>query len=128
MKFKLVVQTIGILLFVSFPACANNSRPFFLRTAVTMNGAEVPSGVYDLTWESHNSTVRVTLWKDGRFIATAPGTWVKNGVKYTNDAALLRVNSDGSRSLVEIRLAGVKKTIVLESVDPTLRLRAKKTD
>jgi len=93
-----------------------------------MNGAEVPSGVYDLTWESHNSTVRVTLWKDGRFIATAPGTWVKNGVKYTNDAALLRVNSDGSRSLVEIRLAGVKKTIVLESVDPTLRLRAKKTD
>jgi len=128
MKFRRAILGIVILLFVSFPAGANNSRPFFLRTAVTMNGAEVPSGVYDLTWESHNSTVRVTLWKDGRFIATAPGTWVKNGVKYTNDAALLRVNSDGSRSLVEIRLAGVKKTIVLESVDPTLRLRAKKTD
>ena len=127
MKFKLVVQTIAILLSVSFPACANNSRPFFLRTAVAMNGAEIPPGLYVLSWESHDSRVRVTLWKDGRFIATAPGTWVKNGVKYTNDAALLRVNSDGSRSLVEIRLAGVKKTIVLESVDPILRLRANKS-
>jgi hypothetical protein len=115
MKFKLVVQTIVILLFAGFPACAKNSRPFFLRTAVTMNGAEVPAGIYDLSWEAQNSKVRVTLWKDGRFFATAQGTWVKNGVKYTGDAALLRVNSDGSRSLVEIRLAGVKKTIVLEN-------------
>ena len=128
MKFKIVVQTMVILLFVSFPAWANNSHPFFLRTAVTMNGAEIPAGIYDLSWESHNSRVRVTLWKDGRFFATAEGTWAKNGVKYENDAALLRVNSDGSRSLVEIRLAGVKKTIVLEDLDPIVRLGAKKTD
>jgi hypothetical protein len=126
MKFRLVVQTFVILLFVSLPACAKNSHPFYLQTTVTVNGAEVPPGVYELRWESHNSTVRVTLWKDGLFIATAQGTWVKNGVKYTNDAALLRVNSDGSRTLVEIRLAGVKKTIVLESVDPIIRLRANK--
>src|SRR6266436_10363134 len=115
MKFRFVVQTFVILLFVSFPARANASRPFFLQTAVTMSGAEVPAGLYDLSWESQNSKVRVTLWKDGRFFATAQGTWVKNGAKYPNDAALLRVNSDGSRSLVEIRLAGVKKTIVLEN-------------
>ena len=50
MKFKLAVQTIVILLFVSFPARANKSRPFFLRTTVTLNGAEVPAGLYDLSW------------------------------------------------------------------------------
>jgi hypothetical protein len=125
MKFKLAVQTIVILLFVSFPARASKSRPFFLRTTVTLNGLEVPAGLYDLSWESHNSSVRVTLWKDGRFFATAQGTWVKNGVKYSGDAALLRVNSDGSRSLTEIRLAGEKKTIVLENVEPILQLGAK---
>ncbi len=126
MKFRLVVQTFVILLFVSLPARANNSRPFYLRTAVTMNGAEVPAGVYDLSWESQNSKVRVTLWKDGRFFATAQGSWVKNGAKYAGDAALLRVNSDGSRSLVEIRLAGVKKTIVLENmIESKLELGAR---
>jgi hypothetical protein len=125
MKFKVVVQTIVILLLVSLPARANNSRPFFLRTTVTLNGAEVPAGIYDLSWESRNSIVRVTLWKDGRFFATAQGTWVKNGINYTGDAALLRVNSDGSRSLVEIRLAGVKKTIVLENTEPIVQVGAR---
>jgi hypothetical protein len=126
MKFRFVVQTFVILLFVSLPARANNSRPFYLRTAVTMNGAQVPAGLYDLSWESQNSKVRVTLWKDGLFFATAQGNWVKNGVKYTGDAALLRVNSDGSRSLMEIRLAGVKKTIVLENnIESKLQVGAK---
>ena len=127
MKFRFVAQTMVILLFLSFPAKANNLRPFQLRTAVTINGAEVPAGTYELGWESHNSTVRVTLWQEGRFIATAPGTWVKGGAKYASDAALLRVNSDGSRSLMEIRLAGEKRTIVLgDTVEPTIQLGAKR--
>jgi hypothetical protein len=126
MKFRLVAQTLVILLFVCSLARANNSRPFYLRTAVTMNGVEVPAGTYDLSWESQNSKVRVTLWKDGLFFATAQGTWVKNGAKYPNDAALLRVNSDGSRSLVEIRLAGVKKTIVIENnIESKIQVGAK---
>jgi hypothetical protein len=115
MKFRLSVCAISILLIVSFSAYAKTSRrPFFLQTEVTMNGAEVPAGNYELSWEQHNSKVQVTLWKQGRFFATAHGNWVKSGVLYTSDAALLRVNSDGSRSLTEIRLAGVKKSIVLE--------------
>ncbi len=115
MKFRSVAQTIVILLLISFSAYAKTSRrPFFLRATVTMNGAEVPAGVYELSWESQNSIVRVTLWKDGQFFATAQGAWVKNGVQYPSDAALLRVNSDGSRSLMEIRLAGEKKSIVLD--------------
>ena len=116
MKSRYVVQTIVILLLASFAADAKNSRhPFFLRTTVTMNGAEVPAGNYELSWESQNSKVLVTLWKDGQFFATAQGAWVKNGVQYPSDAALLRVNSDGSRSLMEIRLAGEKKSIVLDN-------------
>jgi hypothetical protein len=126
MKVKTIVPAIVILLLSSFPVQAkNNSRPFYLRTTVTMNGAEIPAGIYDLTWESEKSGVRVTFWKNGQFFATAKGDWVKHGVKYTGDAALLRVNSDGSRSLVEIRLAGVKKTIVLSNVAPILQLGAK---
>jgi hypothetical protein len=125
MKLKLILQTILILLLVSFPARANNSHPFFLRTTVTMNGAEVPAGLYELSWESQNSKVNVTLWKEGRFFATARGTWVKNAVQYSADEALLRVNSDGSRSLMEIRLAGVKKSIVIENINPVLQVKAK---
>ena len=109
------------------PATAkkNPARPLFLETPVTMNGAEIPEGMYDLTLESSNASVRVTLWRNGQFVATARGVWVKGGVKYTQSAFLLRVNSDGSRSLIEIRLAGSSRTIVLNDTDTMLRFRAK---
>ena len=128
MNFKLVVQTSVILLLFSFPALAKNTRPFFLHTTATMNGAAIPAGIYDLRWESQNAKVRVTLWKDGRFVAEARGIWSKGGIKYTEDAALLRVNSDGSRSLVEIRLAGEKRTIVLQEIDPILRVEPRNAE
>jgi hypothetical protein len=125
MKTKRTVFVFVVLLIASLPAYAGNSRPFFLRSSVTVNGAVVPAGVYQLSWESRSSTVRVTLSKDGRFIATAKGAWVKHGIKYTGDAALVQVNPDGSRSLVEIRMAGTKRTIVLSDSDPILRLSAR---
>jgi len=126
MKAKTIVPAIAILLLTSFPLQAKkNSRPFYLRIAATMNGAEIPPGIYEVSWESEKTGVRVTLWKNGQFFATAKGDWVKHGVKYTDDAAVLRVNSDGSRSLVEIRIAGVKKTIVLGTVEPILQIGAK---
>jgi hypothetical protein len=126
MKVKTIVPAMAILLLASFPLHAKkNSRPFYLRIAASMNGAEIPSGIYDISWESEKIGVRVTLWKNGQFFATAKGDWVKHGVKYTDDAVVLRVNSDGSRSLVEIRIAGVKKTIVLGTVDPIVQIGAK---
>lgn len=80
-----------------------------------MDGAEIAQGMYQLRLETAKSSVRVEFWKDGRFIATAHGAWVKSGMKYKDNTILLRVNPDGSRSLIELRLAGVAKTIVLNN-------------
>jgi len=127
MIMKRAALTVWFLLAASFPASAGKSppHPIRLHATVTLNGAQVPEGVYDLTWDSNSSAVRITLWKDGQFIATAPGVWVKNGAKYTEDAVLLRVNRDGTRSLIEIRLAGSAKTIVLDVPDSVVQLSRK---
>jgi hypothetical protein len=117
MTTKAAVLTLLILLSSSAPALArkNPALPFFLPAPLTVDGAEVGEGMYQLVVKSNNSSVRVELWKDGRFVATAHGTWVKSGMKYKDNTILLRVNPDGSRSLIEIRLAGVAKTIVLRN-------------
>lgn len=127
MKITAATIAILILLAASAPALAkkNPARPFFLQVPVTMDGAEVPPGIYDLTLETGASGVRVTLWKYGRFVATARGAWVKSGVKYAENTVLLRVNSDGSRSLIEIRLAGTAKSIVLKDTEPVVRVTKK---
>jgi hypothetical protein len=118
MKIKAAALTFLMALVFNPPALAkkNPDRPFFfLPSPVTVNGAEIPTGMYQLTLMTSNSSVHVELWKDGKFVATARGTWVKNGVKFKDNTILLRVNPDGSRSLIELRLAGVARTIVLNT-------------
>jgi hypothetical protein len=127
MKIKAAMLATMILLAASLPVRARKdpARPFLLQTPITMDGAEIPQGMYEVTLESSNSAVRVTFWKEGQFVATASGAWVKNGMKYTENAFLVRVNSDGSRSLTEIRLAGMAKTIVLSNSNAVVRISAK---
>ena len=124
---RALLLPVMILLLVNTPVWAkkNPPRPFRLRDAVILNGAQVPPGTYELTWETRSSTARVTLWKDGQFVATAPGAWVKNGVKYREDEALLRVNSDGTKSLIEIRIAGAARAIVFDQPQVTIGYSAK---
>jgi hypothetical protein len=123
MKFRtFTLATLILIAGLSANAKVTPSRPFFLDRDITVNGAMVPQGMYTLALESHGAYVRATLWREGRFIATAHGTWVKHSIKYAADAVLLQVNSDGTRSLLEIRLAGSTKTIVLEGQSPVLQL------
>ena len=127
MKLKIIAFAALIWFAASFPASARKdpTRFFFLPTPVTVDGAEIPQGMYQLTVESSNSGVRLTWWREGQFVATASGAWVRSGMKYSENTVLLRVNSDGSRSLVEIRLAGSAKAIVLKNTDPIIRYSEK---
>jgi hypothetical protein len=125
MKKPLLLPAL-IMLVASTPAWAKKipPRPFQLRDAVLLNGAQISEGTYELTCETHGSAARVSLWKDAEFVATAHGVWVKNGAKYTEDAALLRVNSDGTKSLIEIRIAGAARSIVIDHNDLTVHYSA----
>jgi hypothetical protein len=125
---KVLLPPALILLIAISPVWAKKlpPRPFQLRDPVLLNGAEVPAGIYELTWETHGSNARVTLRKNGQFVATAPAVWAKNGVKYAEDEALLRVNSDGSKSLIEIRIAGAPRAIVFANTDATVHYTAMK--
>jgi hypothetical protein len=115
---------LAILLVGSASAGAKSMPPrmIFLDRDIVLNGAAVPHGVYTLSLESDGSSVRATLYSNGQFVATAHGTWVKYGIKPKEDEVLLRVNEDGTRSLIEIRLAGLAKTIVLDNANPVLRV------
>jgi hypothetical protein len=127
MKINVAALTILVLLGTSFQVAAkeNPPRAFQLREVVILNGAQVPAGTYELNWETHGSNVRVTLSKGGQFVATAPGIWAKNGVKSTEDEALLLVNSDGTKSLIEVRIKGAAKSIVFAHTDLTVHYSAK---
>jgi hypothetical protein len=121
-----VLLPVLILLLASSPLWAKKipPRPFSLPVVVILNGAQVPAGTYGLTCETNGSAVRVTLLKDGQFVATAPGAWVKTGIKYPEDEVLFRVNPEGSKSLIEIRFAGMARAIVFDDTNATIHYSA----
>ena len=123
---KAGLMSILILLLTGIPSWAkkNPSRPFGLPVAVILNGAQVPAGTYELSCETHGSAVRVTLLKDGQFVATAPGAWVKTGIKYPENQLLFRVNPEGSKSLIESREAGAARSSVFDNTDVTVHYSA----
>ena len=125
---KVVLPIALVLLITTSPVWGKKTppHPFSLPFIVNLNGAQVPAGAYELTWETQGSAARATLWKDGRFVATASGAWVKSGVKYSEDEALIRLNSEGSRSLVEIRLGGTARAIVFDPSGNTVHYSATK--
>jgi len=125
-KKKAGLLSILILFLTSSPALAkkNPPRQVGLPVAVILNGAQVPAGTYELTCETHGSAVRVTLLKDGQFVATAPGAWVKTGIKYSENELLFLVNPEGSKSLIEIRFAGAARAIVFDQTNATVHYSA----
>lgn len=123
MKLKALMLAVALSVgYVSAYAKLIPLRPLFLDRGITLNGVEVPRGMYSLSIDAQGSSVTATLLNEGKFVACGHGSWVKHGVKYTQDAVLLRVNPDGSRSLVEIRLSGLNKTIVFDDVTQVLRV------
>jgi hypothetical protein len=123
---KAALLPVLIVFLASSPVWAmkNPPRPLSLPVAVILNGAQVSPGLYELTWETRGSAVRVTLLKDGQFVATAPGAWMKTGIKYSEDEVLLRVNPEGLKSLIEIRFAHAARAIVFDDSNATVHYSA----
>jgi hypothetical protein len=88
------------------------SRSLVFFSGLTVNGARLPDGDLVVTWESYIPDAIVKFEKDGSVIGTIDGKWEQRGVKYGDDAIVYRKNSDGSRTLLEIRFAGMNQALV----------------
>jgi cell division protein FtsN len=88
------------------------SRSLTFFSGLTVNGAHLPVGDIVITWESYAPDAVVKFEKDGSVIGTTDGKWEQHGVKYGDDAIVYRKNSDGSRTLLEIRFAGMSQALV----------------
>ena len=65
-----------------------------------------------ISWESYTPDAIVKIEDTGGVGVTVAGKWVKQGVRYTEDAIGYQKNRDGSRTLIEIRFAGMRQALV----------------
>ena len=94
------------------------SRDLTFRSGMKLNGTPIPVGEYTVSWESYVSDAVVKFVHDNSTVTTAGGRWVKRDVKYDVDAYMYRRNADGSRTLLEIRFAGMRQALDLAPAGP----------
>lgn len=89
------------------------SRDLNLRSPLKLNGTAIPVGECTVNWESYVSDATVRFVRENSVITTAQGRWVSRDTRNDTDAYVYRRNPDGSKTLLEIRFAGMRQVLDL---------------
>lgn len=65
-----------------------------------------------ISWESYTPDAVVKIEDTGGLGFTVAGKWVKQNTRFPADAIGYQKNRDGSRTLIEIRFAGMRQALV----------------
>jgi PilZ domain len=93
-------------------AYERGSRSFWFPAGLTFRGTQIPVNDCVISWESYVTDAIVKFEKGGSVVATTEGKWVTRSAKYEQNAIVYRKNGDGSRTLLEIRFAGMSRALV----------------
>jgi len=99
---------LGLTMLLATSMFAANKASLNTLSAVTVNGTTLPAGDYSLKWEGNGSNVQLNILKGGRVVATTPARLVDLSDPSKTDAAVVKNNGDGSKSLAQIRFEGKK--------------------
>jgi hypothetical protein len=96
------------LLLATSVFASSNKGTLQTLSDLTVNGTALPAGQYSLQWEGTGSNVQLSILKGKKVVATTPARLVDLNQSPNADAAVVQSNSDGSKSLAEVRFSGKK--------------------
>jgi cell division protein FtsN len=93
-------------------AYERGSRNISFPAGLSLHGTRIPVDDCVVSWESYVSDAIVKIERGGNVVATVEGRWVKRGAKFEWNTIVYQRNPDGSRTLLEIRFAGMTRALV----------------
>lgn len=113
--FRRGAFAMAVLVAVSGSALAKNTRTVSFGHDAKLNGTMIPAGSYEVSWQTHSPEATVTIANAKRVVVSTNGRWEARSIKYESNAVVYDTNDDGSRSIIEIRFAGLKGALVFGS-------------
>ena len=115
MKFTTVSKTLlmGLALTLASSALAASKANLTLNNPTSINGTKLNPGDYKLEWEGSGPSVEVSIVQGKKVVTKVPAKIVDLDKAPSNDAALLKQNSDGSTTLSGARFQGKKFALEL---------------
>ena len=113
LKYIAFVATIAMLFSLSAFARDKNERTVTLAYAVQVGGTQLQPGTYKVEWQGAGPDVQVTFLKNGKTVATVPGTLKTNNSQVTQDEQIVS-DSSNSRTLNELDFGHEKASLVFQ--------------
>jgi hypothetical protein len=99
---------LGLALLLATSAFAINKGSLSIQEPVTVNGTKIAPGDYKVQWEGTGPNVELSITQGKKVVAKVPAHMVDLGAPSPSDAAVVKNNGDGVKSLSEVRLGGKK--------------------
>ena len=116
MKFANVSKglLLGLALLLATSAfAASNKGSMQLLDPVTVSGKQLPAGDYSVKWDGTGPNVELSILRGSKVVATTPARLIDLNQKTNGDAAVVKNNDDGSKSLSEIRFGGKRYVLAI---------------
>ena len=115
MKFATVSKSVvmGLALLLASSAFAATKASMTLQSSTTINGAKLKPGDYKLEWDGTGPNVEVSIVQGKKVLAKVPAKVVDLNSPSSNNAAIVKMNGDGSSTLAGARFAGKKFALEL---------------
>ena len=104
---------LGLALLLATSAFAANKGSLSVQEPLTINGTQLRPGDYKVEWEGNGPSVEVSITQGKKVIAKVPAHVVSLETPSPSDAAVVKNNGDGTKSLSEVRLSGKKFSLAL---------------
>ena len=115
MKFATVSKSLimGLALVLASSAFAATKASLTLNNPTSINGTKLKAGDYKLEWDGSGPNVEVSIIQGKNVLAKVPAKVVDLSASSSNNAAVLKQNSDGSTTLAGARFQGKKFALEL---------------
>jgi hypothetical protein len=115
MKFATISKSVvmGLALLLASSAFAATKADLTLQSSTTINGAKLKPGEYRLEWDGSGPNVEVSIRQGKKVLAKVPAKVVDLNFPSANNAAILKMNGDGTSTLAGARFEGKKFALEL---------------
>jgi hypothetical protein len=99
---------LGLALLLATSGFAANKGSLQVDNPVTINGKPLAAGEYTVKWDGAGPNVELNIMKGKNLVATVPARMLDLEQSPVRDSIITSVNSEGHKSVNEIRFSGKK--------------------
>ena len=113
-KYTALLSMLALLSTVSALAGDKNQHSVEISESVQVGNTQLKPGSYKVEWEGNGPEIQVAFVRDGKTVATVPGTLKTNDSQVTQDDIVTDTTSANTKTLKEINFSRDKESLVFE--------------